>query len=67
MSKGMDQLAAHQAALQALNAQIQHPDTMLNFNDALIFVLIVFLVVSPSILLLRTPARSGQVAGIDAH
>ncbi len=67
ISKGMDQLAAHQAALQALNAQIQQQATMLSFNDAWIFVLIAFLVVSPSILLLRRPARSGQMAGIDAH
>lgn len=67
MSKGMDQLAAHQAALQALNGQIQQQASMLSFNDAWIFVLIVFLAVSPSILLLKRPPRSGQMAGMDAH
>lgn len=67
MAKGMDQLAAHQAALQALNGQIQQQASMLSYNDAWIFVLIVFLVVSPSILLLKRPPRSGQMAGMDAH
>ncbi len=55
VSRGMDAVAAHQAALAALNAQVQRQASMLSFNDAWIFVLIVFAVVSPSILLLGKP------------
>ncbi len=66
LAKGMDQLAAHQAALMTLNGQLQRQASMLSFNDAWIFVLVVFVLVSPSILLLRRPTR-GPVPVADAH
>ena len=57
LSRGMDLQAAHQAALTAMNGQLQQQATMLSFNDAWIFVLLVFVAVSPSILLLGKPPK----------
>lgn len=53
LARGMDAIQAHQAALQVLNGQVQRQAAMLGFNDAWILVLIVFVAVSPAILLLR--------------
>ena len=57
LSRGMDLQAAHQVALTAMNGQLQQQATMLSFNDAWIFVLLVFVAVSPSILLLGKPPK----------
>ncbi len=67
MSKGMDMQTAHQSALAAINGQVQQQATMLGFNDSWIFILIVFLLVSPSILLLGKPKRGQPAAAVDAH
>lgn len=66
MARGLDAQHAHQSALTLLNGEIQQQASMLSFNDAWIFVLIVFAAVSPSILLLRRP-KKGPAAAVDAH
>jgi DHA2 family multidrug resistance protein len=65
LARGMDAASAHQAALTALNGQLQQQAAMLSFNDAWMLVLLVFIVVSPSILLLGRPRRAA--APVDAH
>lgn len=65
LARGMDAASAHQAALTALNGQLQQQAAMLSFNDAWMLVLLVFVVVSPSILLLGKPRRAA--APVDAH
>jgi MFS transporter, DHA2 family, multidrug resistance protein len=65
-SRGMDAVSAHQAALSVLSGQVQQQATLLSFNDAWMFVLIVFALVSPSILILKRPARGLAPPG-DAH
>lgn len=66
LSRGMDPASAKQAALTLLNGQVQQQATLLSFNDAWMFVLVVFVLVSPSILLLRKPTR-GATPPADAH
>jgi DHA2 family multidrug resistance protein len=66
MARGMNAFDAKTAALQALNGQVAQQSSMLSFNDAWLFVLIVFVLVSPSILLLRRP-KSGAEMPADAH
>jgi len=68
LSTGMDVAHAHSAALLAINGEVQQQASMLSFNDAWIFVLIVFVLVSPSILLLGKPKRGGPPAAAqEAH
>ena len=66
LARGMDPDRAHQAALSLLNAQVQQQATLLSFNDAWMFVLVAFALVSPSILILRKPGR-GVAPTADAH
>ena len=66
MARGMDAMDAQHAALQALSAQVGQQASMLSFNDAWLFVLIVFALVSPSILLLRRPKAQMEMPA-DAH
>jgi DHA2 family multidrug resistance protein len=66
IARGMNAFDAKTAALQALNGQVAQQSSMLSFNDAWLFVLIVFVLVSPSILLLRRP-KSGAEMPADAH
>ena len=66
MARGMTAFDAQHAALQALNGQVMQQSAMLSFNDAWLFVLIVFVLVSPAILLLRRP-RGAQEMPADAH
>jgi DHA2 family multidrug resistance protein len=66
-ARGMDLQTAHQSALAAINGQLQQQASMLGFNDAWIFILVVFLLVSPSILLLGKPKRGQPAAAVDAH
>jgi DHA2 family multidrug resistance protein len=66
IARGMNAFDAKSAALQALNGQVMQQSSMLSFNDAWLFVLLVFVVVSPSILLLRRPAAAAEMPA-DAH
>jgi DHA2 family multidrug resistance protein len=66
MGRGMSTMDAQNAALQALNGQVQVQSSMLSFNDAWLFVLLVFVLVSPSILLLRKP-KAMTAMPADAH
>jgi DHA2 family multidrug resistance protein len=66
IARGMNAFDARHAALQALNGQVSQQASMLSFNDAWIFVLIVFVAVSPAILLLRRP-KPGVEMPADAH
>jgi DHA2 family multidrug resistance protein len=66
MGRGMSAMDAQHAALQALNGQVQAQSSMLSFNDAWLFVLLVFMLVSPSILLLRKPKGMIEMPA-DAH
>lgn len=67
IAKGMDMIHAHQAALAALNGQVQRQAAMLGFNDAWMLVLIVFVLVSPAILLLRRAKSGAPAAAAEAH
>ncbi|HET7188209.1 MAG TPA: hypothetical protein VFI52_08645 [Gemmatimonadaceae bacterium] len=64
IARGMNAFDAKNAALQALNGQVMQQSSMLSFNDAWLFVLIVF--VSPAILLLRRPGAHAEMPA-DAH
>jgi DHA2 family multidrug resistance protein len=66
MGRGMNAMDAQHAALQALNGQVQMQSSMLSFNDAWLFVLLVFMLVSPAILLLRKPKGMIEMPA-DAH
>lgn len=66
ISRGMNAFDAHRAALEALNMQVIQQSTMLSFNDAWIFVLTVFIAVSPAILILKRPAHQAAMPA-DAH
>ncbi len=66
VARGMDPFTAHNAALKILNGQVDMQSSMLSFNDSWIFVLIVFVCVSPAILVLRRPkSHAGMPA--EAH
>jgi DHA2 family multidrug resistance protein len=66
-AKGMTMMEAQRAALKALDAQVMQQSSMLSFNDSWLFILLVFTIVSPAILLLgRRKSASGPVA-VDAH
>ena len=66
MARGMDAYTAHNAALKILDSQVNQQSSMLSFNDAWVFVLIVFVCVSPAILILRRPrGHAGMPA--EAH
>ena len=65
LSRGMPLLQAKQAALAALSGQVAAQSAVLSYNDAWLFILIVFVAVSPSVLMLRR-ARGPAVA-VDAH
>lgn len=67
LARGMDQIAAKQAALEALNAQVQQQATMLGYNDAWIFILIIFVAASPFIMLLGKPKPRAAGIPVDAH
>jgi DHA2 family multidrug resistance protein len=66
MGRGMNAIDAQHAALQALNGQVMAQSSMLSFNDSWMFILIVFVLVSPAILLLRRP-RGQMEMPADAH
>jgi DHA2 family multidrug resistance protein len=66
-AKGMSMMEAQRAALKALDAQVMQQSSMLSFNDSWLFILLVFTIVSPAILLLGKPRNSGPAAAVDAH
>ncbi|MDQ6612673.1 MAG: MFS transporter, partial [Gemmatimonadota bacterium] len=66
-NKGMDAMHAHQSALAVMSGQVQKQAAMLSFNDSWIFVLIVFAIVSPAILLLRKPKVGAPAVAGEAH
>jgi len=63
LRSGMDALHAKQAALAAMSAQVSQQAAMLSYNDAWMYILLVFVCVSPAILLLRRPAHAVAAAG----
>jgi DHA2 family multidrug resistance protein len=67
ISRGLAVLDAKMAALAALNGQVMQQASMLSFNDAWLFILIVFLGVSPAILLLKKPRAGKAELPADAH
>jgi DHA2 family multidrug resistance protein len=67
LRSGMDVAHAKQAALAALNAQVDRQAAMLAYNDAWMFILIVFVCVSPAILLLGRPGAETTGPPADAH
>ena len=67
IARGMDALQAHQAALQALDGMVQRQAAMLGFNDSWIMVLVVFVLVSPAILLLRRAKPGAPAVAAEAH
>jgi DHA2 family multidrug resistance protein len=66
-AKGMSMMEAQRAALKALDAQVMQQSSMLSFNDSWLFILLVFTLVSPAILLLGRSRRTGPAAAVDAH
>jgi DHA2 family multidrug resistance protein len=66
MARGMSAIDAQHAALKALDAQVMQQAAMLSFNDSWLFILLVFTLVSPAILLLRR-GRSAKGVSVDAH
>jgi DHA2 family multidrug resistance protein len=66
MARGMSALEAQQAALRALDAQVMQQANMLSFNDSWLFILLVFVLVSPAIFLLGR-SRGHPAAAADAH
>jgi len=64
-SRGMDLLTAKNAALAAINGQVMQQAAMRSYNDAWMLLLLTFLIVSPSVLLLKRPKPGA--APVDAH
>ena len=51
---------------KALDGQVMQQASMLSFNDSWLFILLVFTLVSPAILLLKRP-KGHASAAVDAH
>ena len=66
MGRGLSAFDAQQAAYRALDGQVMAQSAMLSFNDSWMFILIVFALVSPAILLLRRPKGHLEMPA-DAH
>ena len=66
IGRGFAILDAKQAALAVLNGQVMQQAAVLSFNDAWLYILLVFLGVSPAILLLRRPKAHTEMPS-DAH
>jgi len=66
IARGMSAIDAQRAALKALDAQVMQQASMLSFNDSWLFILLVFTLVSPAILLLKRPG-SAHGPTVDAH
>jgi MFS transporter, DHA2 family, multidrug resistance protein len=66
IARGMSAIDAQHAALRALDGQVMQQASMLSFNDSWLFILLVFTLVSPAILLLGR-AKHSSPAAVDAH
>jgi DHA2 family multidrug resistance protein len=66
MQRGLSAFDAQRAAFKALDAQVMQQASMLSFNDSWLFILLVFTLVSPAILLLKRP-KGAPSAAVDAH
>jgi DHA2 family multidrug resistance protein len=66
MARGMTAIDAQRAAFKALDGQVMQQASMLSFNDSWLFILLVFTLVSPAILLLGRRKGPSGVA-VDAH
>jgi DHA2 family multidrug resistance protein len=66
MGRGLSAIDAQHAALRALDGQVMLQSAMLSFNDSWMFILVVFVLVSPAILLLRRPKGKMEMPA-DAH
>jgi DHA2 family multidrug resistance protein len=66
IARGMTAVDAQHAAFKALDGQVMQQASMLSFNDSWLFILLVFTLVSPAILLLKRPG-SGHAPAVDAH
>jgi DHA2 family multidrug resistance protein len=66
ITHGMSSIDAQRTALKALDAQVMQQASMLSFNDSWLFILLVFTLVSPAILLLKRPG-SAHGPTVDAH
>ena len=67
LAHGMSALQAKQAALASLSALVGRQASMLSYNDAWMFILTVFVCVSPAILLLRRTKATAAGPPPDAH
>ncbi len=66
VARGVAVLDAPRAALMALEGQLMQQASVLSFNDAWLFILFAFVLVSPAILLLKRPAAAAEIPA-DAH
>jgi DHA2 family multidrug resistance protein len=66
IARGMSAVDAQRAAFKALDGQVMQQASMLSFNDSWLFILLVFTLVSPAILLLKRPG-SAHGPAVDAH
>jgi MFS transporter, DHA2 family, multidrug resistance protein len=65
MAHGYSAIQAHQGSLAVINQLIMQQASMLSYNDAWMFILVTFVLVSPAILILRKPR--GQAAIGEMH
>lgn len=66
-SHGLSGVAAHSAALHAIDQTIQAQAMTMSYNDAFLLLGLSFVVAFPSVLLLRRGQRPAQPAGEVAH
>jgi MFS transporter, DHA2 family, multidrug resistance protein len=65
MAHGYSAIEAHQGSLAVINQLIMQQASMLSYNDAWMFILVTFVLVSPAILILRKP--QGHAAVGEMH
>jgi hypothetical protein len=66
VARGVAAFNAQRAALAALEGQVTAQASVLSFNDAWLFILFAFVLVSPAILLLKRPGAAAKMPA-DAH
>jgi DHA2 family multidrug resistance protein len=64
ISQGYSRIDAQSTALASVNHTLMNQATMMAYNNSWIFILLVFVVASPAILLVRKP-RPGAVAAAE--
>jgi DHA2 family multidrug resistance protein len=65
IAHGYSPVTAKSGALAVIDQMMMRQAAMLSYNDAWLFILLVFVAVSPAILLLRKP--QGTSGSVDAH